>query len=163
LEKISLMTLHSAKGLEFNYVFLPGWEEGIFPNQRSLDENGNKGLEEERRLGYVGITRARKNLYISYVNFRKQYNYSIYRSIPSRFLSELPDDNCKILKISTKEKGDKQKLSSLVNTKFEIGDKVYHDQFGKGLVLGIYDDQLHIRFENDDKITKIFSDYVKKL
>ena len=87
LEKISLMTLHSAKGLEFNYVFLPGWEEGIFPNQRSLDENGNKGLEEERRLGYVGITRARKNLYISYVNFRKQYNYSIYRSIPSRFLS----------------------------------------------------------------------------
>ena len=163
LEKISLMTLHSAKGLEFNYVFLPGWEEGIFPNQRSLDENGNKGLEEERRLGYVGITRARKNLYISYVNFRKQYNYSIYRSIPSRFLSELPDDNCKVLKISTKEKVDKQKLSSLVNTKFDIGDKVSHDQFGKGLVLGIYDDQLHIRFENDDKITKIFSDYVKKL
>ena len=163
LEKISLMTLHSAKGLEFNYVFLPGWEEGIFPNQRSLDENGNKGLEEERRLGYVGITRARKNLYISYVNFRKQYNYSVYRSIPSRFLSELPDDNCKVLKISTKEKGDKQKLSNLVNTKFDIGDKVSHDQFGKGLVLGIYDDQLHIRFENDDKITKIFSDYVKKL
>jgi DNA helicase-2/ATP-dependent DNA helicase PcrA len=163
LEKISLMTLHSAKGLEFNYVFLPGWEEGIFPNQRSLDENGNKGLEEERRLGYVGITRARRNLYISYVNFRKQYNYSIYRSIPSRFLSELPDENCKVLKISTKEKGDKQKLSSLVNTKFNIGDKVSHDQFGKGLVLGIYDDQLHIRFENDDKITKIFSDYVKKL
>ena len=128
-----------------------------------LDENGNKGLEEERRLGYVGITRARKNLYISYVNFRKQYNYSIYRSIPSRFLSELPDDNCKVLKISTQEKGDKQKLTSLVNTKFDIGDKVSHDQFGKGLVLGIYDDQLHIRFENDDKITKIFSDYVKKL
>ena len=104
LEKISLMTLHSAKGLEFNHVFLPGWEEGIFPNQRSLDENGNKGLEEERRLGYVGITRARKNLYISYVNFRKQYNYSIYRSIPSRFLSELPDESCKIIKVSTKEK-----------------------------------------------------------
>ena len=60
-EKISIMTLHSAKGLEFDYVFLPGWEEGIFPNQRSLDENGNKGLEEERRLAYVGITRARKN------------------------------------------------------------------------------------------------------
>ena len=104
LEKISLMTLHSAKGLEFNHVFLPGWEEGIFPNQRSLDENGNKGLEEERRLGYVGITRARKNLYISYVNFRKQYNYSIYRSIPSRFLSELPDESCKILQISTRKK-----------------------------------------------------------
>ena len=90
------MTLHSAKGLEFNYVFLPGWEEGVFPNQRNLDEQGNKGLEEERRLAYVGITRARKYLHISYVNFRKQYNYSIYRSVPSRFLSELPKDNCKI-------------------------------------------------------------------
>ena len=76
LEKISLMTLHSAKGLEFDYVFLPGWEEGVFPNQRNIDEYGTKGLEEERRLGYVGITRARKNLIISYANFRKQYNYS---------------------------------------------------------------------------------------
>ena len=163
LEKISLMTLHSAKGLEFNYVFLPGWEEGIFPNQRSLDENGNKGLEEERRLGYVGITRARKNLYISYVNFRKQYNYSIYRSLPSRFLSELPDQSCKILQISTKEKKEKQKLSSLVNSNFGVGDKVFHEHFGKGLVLGTSENQLQIRFENDDKIIKIFSDYVKKL
>ena len=63
-EKVSLMTLHSAKGLEFDYIFLPGWEEGIFPNQRNLDENGNKGLEEERRLAYVGITRAKKTLNI---------------------------------------------------------------------------------------------------
>ena len=163
LDKISLMTLHSAKGLEFNHVFLPGWEEGIFPNQRSLDENGNKGLEEERRLGYVGITRARKNLYISYVNFRKQYNYSIYRSLPSRFLSELPDQSCKILQISTKEKKEKQKLSSLVNSNFGVGDKVLHEHFGKGLVLGISENQLQIRFEKDDKIIKIFSDYVQKL
>ena len=72
-DKTSLMTLHSAKGLEFDYVFLPGWEEGIFPNQRNIDEYGNKGLEEERRLAYVGITRARKKLFISFVNFRKQY------------------------------------------------------------------------------------------
>ena len=163
LDKISLMTLHSAKGLEFNHVFLPGWEEGIFPNQRSLDENGNKGLEEERRLGYVGITRARKNLYISYVNFRKQYNYSIYRSLPSRFLSELPDQSCKILQISAQEKKEKQKLSSLVNTNFSVGDKVLHEHFGKGLVLGISENQLQIRFENDDKIIKIFSDYLQKL
>ena len=108
------MTLHSAKGLEFNYVFLPGWEEGIFPNQRSLDENGNKGLEEERRLGYVGITRARKKLYISYVNFRKQYNYSIYRCIPSRFLSELPKDNCKVLQITSNSHKEKKKISVLL-------------------------------------------------
>jgi hypothetical protein len=97
------------------------------------------------------------------VNFRKQYNYSIYRSIPSRFLSELPDKSCKILQISTKEKKEKQKLSSLVNTRFDIGDKVFHEHFGKGLVLGTSENQLQIRFENDDKIIKIFSDYVKKL
>ena len=101
-EKVSIMTLHSAKGLEFDYVFLPGWEEGIFPNQRNIDEYGNKGLEEERRLAYVGITRARKKLNISYVNFRKQYNYSIYRSIPSRFLSELPQKNCRLIQVSKK-------------------------------------------------------------
>ena len=82
------MTLHSAKGLEFDYVFFQDGKNGIFPNQRNIDEYGNKGLEEERRLAYVGITRARKKLNISYVNFRKQYNYSIYRSIPSRFLSD---------------------------------------------------------------------------
>ena len=98
-EKVSLMTLHSAKGLEFDFVFLPGWEEGIFPNQRNIDEYGNKGLEEERRLAYVGITRARKELNISYVNYRKQYNYSIYRSIPSRFLSELLNKVVKFFKL----------------------------------------------------------------
>ncbi len=162
-KKISLMTLHSAKGLEFNYVFLPGWEEGIFPNQRSLDENGNAGLEEERRLGYVGITRARKELYISYVNYRKQYNYSIYRSIPSRFLSELPKENCKVLQISTKESKEKKKIDSLINSRFEIGDKVFHEQFGKGIILGIFDEQLQIRFENNKNIVKIFSDYVDKI
>ena len=96
-DKTSLMTLHSAKGLEFDYVFLPGWEEGIFPNQRNIDEYGNKGLEEERRLAYVGITRARKKLFISFVNFRKQYNYNLYRSIPSRFVSELPKKSCNLI------------------------------------------------------------------
>ena len=73
-KKISLMTLHSAKGLEFDTVLLPGWEEGIFPNQRNIDEYGNNGLEEERRLAYVGITRARNSLSIFFANYRKQYN-----------------------------------------------------------------------------------------
>ena len=118
-EKISIMTLHSAKGLEFDYVFLPGWEEGIFPNQRSLDENGNKGLEEERRLAYVGITRARKKLSISFVNFRKQYNYNIYRSIPSRFLSELPKKNCELkLNQCLKEKRTK-KIDHIKSNEFQ--------------------------------------------
>ncbi|MGB1441320.1 MAG: ATP-dependent helicase, partial [Candidatus Puniceispirillaceae bacterium] len=87
--EVTLMTLHAAKGLEFDTVFLPGWEEGIFPSQRSLDENGGIGLEEERRLAYVGITRARRNLYISFAANRRIHG--LWQSaIPSRFVSELP-------------------------------------------------------------------------
>jgi DNA helicase-2/ATP-dependent DNA helicase PcrA len=89
-DKVSLMTLHGAKGLEFDSVFLPGWEEGVFPNQRSMDESGNKGLEEERRLAYVGLTRARKRAIVSHAANRRIYaNWQV--SIPSRFLEELPD------------------------------------------------------------------------
>jgi DNA helicase-2/ATP-dependent DNA helicase PcrA len=78
--------------LEFDTVFLPGWEEGLFPNQRSMDEQGLKGLEEERRLAYVGLTRARKNAVISYAANRRIYaNWQT--SIPSRFLQELPDEH----------------------------------------------------------------------
>jgi DNA helicase-2/ATP-dependent DNA helicase PcrA len=161
-EKVSLMTLHSAKGLEFDYVFLPGWEEGIFPNQRNIDEYGTKGLEEERRLGYVGITRARKNLIISYVNFRKQYNYSFYRSLPSRFISELPKKNCKLV-ISNEKKIEKQKLLNYSSINFSIGDKIFHSEFGEGQVLGINDNKLQIRFNKSSEIIKIFSDFVKKI
>ncbi|MAI60210.1 MAG: hypothetical protein CMM92_04240 [Rickettsiales bacterium] len=161
-EKISIMTLHSAKGLEFDYIFLPGWEEGIFPNQRSLDENGNKGLEEERRLAYVGITRARKKLSISFVNFRKQYNYNIYRSIPSRFLSELPKKNCELkLNQSLKEKRLK-KIDHIKSNEFAVGTLVKHDDFGEGKVLGINGKKLQVKFEKFEEIMSIFSDFVKK-
>ncbi len=161
-EKISIMTLHSAKGLEFDYVFLPGWEEGIFPNQRSLDENGNKGLEEERRLAYVGITRARKRLSISFVNFRKQYNYNIYRSIPSRFLSELPKKNCELkLNQSLKEKTTK-KIDYIKSNEFSVGTLVKHDDFGEGKVLGINGKKLQVKFKKFEEIMSIFSDFVKK-
>jgi len=88
-EQVTLMTLHAAKGLEFDLVFLPGWEEEIFPSRRSLEENGMKGLEEERRLAYVGITRARKHAIISNVANRLVYG-SWTNAIPSRFISELP-------------------------------------------------------------------------
>ncbi|MDG2032965.1 MAG: 3'-5' exonuclease, partial [Rhodospirillales bacterium] len=91
-EKITLMTLHAAKGLEFDTVFLPGWEEGLFPHQRSLDEEGLKGLEEERRLAYVGITRAKKEARISYAANRRIYN-QWQNALPSRFIDELPDDH----------------------------------------------------------------------
>lgn len=161
-EKISIMTLHSAKGLEFDYVFLPGWEEGIFPNQRSLDENGNKGLEEERRLAYVGITRARKKLSISFVNFRKQYNYNIYRSIPSRFLSELPKKNCELkLNQCLKEKRTK-KIDHIKSNEFSVGTFVKHDDFGEGKVLGINGKKLQVKFKKFEEIMSIFSDFVKK-
>lgn len=86
---VSIMTLHAAKGMEFNTVFLPGWEEGVFPHPKSLEEKGANGLEEERRLAYVGITRARRNLYISYAASRRIYN-QWQNNIASRFISELP-------------------------------------------------------------------------
>ena len=89
-DAVSIMTLHSAKGLEFDTVFLPGWEEGLFPSQRTLDENGRAGLEEERRLAYVGITRARKRAYIRFASNRRMHGLW-QSSIPSRFLDELPE------------------------------------------------------------------------
>ena len=89
---ISLMTMHAAKGLEFDHIFLAGWEEGVFPSQRSLDELGTKGLEEERRLAYVALTRARKKIQISYVN-QNRYSFASHDfNSPSRFISELPKD-----------------------------------------------------------------------
>ena len=91
-DKVSLMTLHAAKGLEFDTIFLPGWEEGLFPHQRSLDEEGLKGLEEERRLAYVGITRAKKEALIFHAANRRIYN-QWQNSLPSRFVDELPTDN----------------------------------------------------------------------
>ncbi|MEN0002378.1 MAG: UvrD-helicase domain-containing protein, partial [Pseudomonadota bacterium] len=90
LDAVSIMTLHAAKGLEFGTVFLPGWEEGLFPHQRSLDEGGKSGLEEERRLAYVGITRAKRHCHIWFVSNRRIHG--LWQStIPSRFLDELPN------------------------------------------------------------------------
>ncbi len=95
-ERVSIMTLHGAKGLEFGTVFLPGWEEGLFPHQRSLDESGKAGLEEERRLAYVGVTRAKKFAKISFAQNRR--NRGLYQSaVPSRFIDELPEANVQVV------------------------------------------------------------------
>ncbi|MGX9392224.1 ATP-dependent helicase [Nitrobacteraceae bacterium UC4446_H13] len=94
-DAVSLMTLHSAKGLEFDNVFLPGWEEGLFPHQRALDEQGRAGLEEERRLAHVGITRARKRAKLYFATNRRIHG-TWSTTVPSRFLDELPADNVEI-------------------------------------------------------------------
>ena len=95
MDAVNIMTLHSAKGLEFETVFLPGWEEGLFPHQRALDEGGRSGLEEERRLAYVGLTRAKKNLHIWFVSNRRIHG--MWQStIPSRFLEELPEAHVEV-------------------------------------------------------------------
>ena len=89
-QKINLMTMHASKGLEFDVVFLPGWEEGLFPHQKSIEEKGDKGLEEERRLAYVGITRAKKKAYISF-SMNRFYQGDWIDSMASRFIEELPE------------------------------------------------------------------------
>ncbi len=95
-EKVSIMTLHAAKGLEFPAVFLPGWEDGLFPSQRSMDESGQRGLEEERRLAYVGITRAERLCTISFASNRRVYG-QWQSQMPSRFIDELPADHVAVL------------------------------------------------------------------
>ena len=91
-EKINMMTMHAAKGLEFDIVFLPGWEEGLFPHQKSIEEKGHDGLEEERRLAYVGITRAKKKAIISF-SMNRFYQGDWIDSMASRFIDELPEEN----------------------------------------------------------------------
>ena len=170
-EKVNIMTLHAAKGLEFSIVFLPGWEEGIFPHQRSLDESGQKGLEEERRLAYVGITRARKKVFILFASTRLIYN-QIQNNIPSRFLSELPSENIDTQGLTfglTRSEENFYKPRTSYNFSFSSKDnkrqikkgfRVYHNRFGYGVVLASEGDRLKIAFE-DIGIKTIMSDFVE--
>jgi DNA helicase-2/ATP-dependent DNA helicase PcrA len=175
-EQITIMTLHGAKGLEFDAVFLPGWEEGLFPSQRSMDENGLKGLEEERRLAYVGITRARKKSHISYAANRRMYG-SWINAIPSRFVDELPEEHIetqselglhgntgrsshwdssgsaetnfvrKTSFITGVSKLITEKTEATSIAGYQRGDKVMHQKFGKGTVVNVDGAKLDIAFE----------------
>ena len=169
-DRMNLMTLHGAKGLEFDTVFLPGWEEGLFPNQRALDEGGNKGLEEERRLAYVGLTRARQRAIVSFAANRRIYaNWQ--SSIPSRFIEELPEDHvervgaaalqreARVMAPSVFANGPLMARRARVAEAWEqqarparqdsipVGQRVFHQKFGYGHVTSVDDDRLEIDFE----------------
>ena len=166
-DKVNLMTLHGAKGLEFNTVFLPGWEEGVFPHPRALDD-GIGGLEEERRLAYVGLTRARQRALIFHAAERRIHGRH-QTSMPSRFIDELPDGHIH----RTSETGfgsgaqsyyvggwGRRRLSEASGdagwpageragpeTPFESGQRVFHQKFGYGTILIIDGNKLEIAFE----------------
>ncbi len=172
-DMVSLMTLHAAKGLEFDVVFLPGWEEGVFPHQRALDESGGKGLEEERRLAYVGITRARKNLIISHAANRRIYN-QWQSSIPSRFIGEIPSEYIE------KQPGGmntaprkptpnwQNEVASILGTAakpasespYSKGKRVFHVKFGYGRIQSVSGSHLDIEFEKAGH-KKVLADFVE--
>ncbi len=172
-DMVSLMTLHAAKGLEFDVVFLPGWEEGLFPHQRALDEGGMKSLEEERRLAYVGITRARQTLFITHAANRRIYN-QWQSSIASRFIGEIPAEHIDILPggghaSSRGGKSWKNEVASILEsasadiaspTGFSKGQRIFHIKFGYGKILSISGDHVEIDFEKAG-IKKVLADFIE--
>ena len=173
---ITLMTLHAAKGLEFKVTFLPGWEDGLFPSQRSMDESGLKGLEEERRLAYVAITRARKLCHISFVANRRMYG-SWVNAIPSRFVDELPEDHIEqetemgMVQPGRSAHWDSSGIrSQTISTQsrevrstdgqYTSGDRVFHEKFGTGTIIHIEGSKLDIQFDNAGQ-KRVMDSFVK--
>jgi DNA helicase-2/ATP-dependent DNA helicase PcrA len=178
---VVIMTLHGAKGLEFDNVFLPGWEEGVFPHARAIAESGAKGLEEERRLAYVGLTRARKRVYVSYAANRRIYN-QWQTSLPSRFTAELPDhtvdrhaerglfggvaDQAAAWSQDWQNVGRQTRhREQLVSADpvgptggYQPGARVFHQKFGYGRVVAVEGNKLDVAFDKagDKKVIDSF-------
>lgn len=176
-EFISVMTLHSAKGLEFDAVFLPGWEDGLFPSQRTMDENGLKGLEEERRLAYVGLTRARKKAFVSFAANRRMYG-NWMSAIPSRFVDELPADHVDasadtgLYQAGRSQHWDSsgfaghqhnynRRVASEETVVFKRGERIFHDKFGYGEIINIEGHKLDINFEHGGH-KRVLDSFVEK-
>lgn len=163
-DQVNIMTLHAAKGLEFDTVFLPGWEEGVFPHQRSLSETGLQGLEEERRLAYVGLTRAKKRAYIVHAMRRKIF-YQWQDCVPSRFILEIQGKDARKKQETTLQKTApflppsmpkpyQKPAAKKVNSSMKLTERVQHSQFGKGTIVA----------EDGEKATVVFDKgHVKKV
>ncbi len=181
-DNITIMTMHGAKGLEYENVFLAGWEEGMFPSQRTIDESGMKGLEEERRLAYVAITRAKKRVFISYASTRRMYGNWI-NSVPSRFIDELPKqyieefsetgsyhqagrsrhwDSSGFNPKSRLQQGmSGSRSGSPAGNKFARGDRIFHNKFGSGQVINVDGNKLDILFDTSGQ-KRVMSSFVEK-
>lgn len=153
--RVSLMTVHSVKGLEFDYVFIVGMEEGIFPHYNAINDGGNSAIEEERRLCYVAITRAKKELYITSAENRMLFG-STSRNLPSRFIEEIDkkyldiETNNHINKIVTKVKKIVDK-----NATYEVGDRIEHTDFGEGIVISVDKSVVTVAFPHPIGIKKL--------
>ena len=168
--KATIMTLHGAKGLEFDHVFLPGWEEGLFPSPRHIEEKGTSGLEEERRLAYVGLTRARQHVTISHASSRQIYG-SWTSCQPSRFLQELPADRVQAdrpqvsapqerdLLAGLRERQQRTHSRATKTQSFVTGQIVNHKMFGEGKVMAISGPAVIVQF-TDGSQKQIMKEYL---
>ena len=151
LNSVTLMTVHAAKGLEFENVFIVNFNEGVFPSSRAIDEGGNKSLEEERRLCYVAMTRAKNRLCISW-NSGYSYLLETYKT-PSRFVAEIPERF--IEEKEEKKVESKPQMSSKSKTKYRKGDLVDHKVYGKGVVISIEGNIATIAFQQNFGVKKL--------